>query len=118
MSLLQLGSFTLASGINSPWKIDCDCLTESDWNTAAYLISKLVGRFGEVEGVPTGGLKLAEALKPYITKGPLLVVDDVWTTGGSILKHLNDRKAKIAVLFARSNVPKDVIALFRSYTNI
>lgn len=87
MGLFQHGSFTLASGEQAKWKIECDALTYSDWQCIAELIRRKYN-FSEVHGVPTGGCKLAALLEPhcvpYVKNS--LIVDDVYTTGGSIRK--------------------------------
>lgn len=111
-ALFQLGSFTLASGQKTNWKIECDSLLEEDWVTVAYLLSNLVQPFGAVEGVPRGGLVLAKCMQRYVTEGKLLIVDDVWTTGSSWLKYCSNRPAFGAVVFARGLVPENVTALW------
>ena len=50
-NLFQTGDFKLASGAKSNFKIECDALTESDWETLAMLIARNVGYFREVIGV-------------------------------------------------------------------
>ena len=105
MNLFQQGDFKLHSGLSSFWKIEADALTEDDWNT----IAKLVGlnfRFKAVEGVPRGGLLFAEALKPYcatrISIYPILIVDDVLTTGTSMEEQRAGRSNCMGVvLFSR-----------------
>lgn len=61
-NLFQLGVFTLSSGKTSSWKLECSAFTQEDWRALAYLVSRMVGKFGTVEGVPSGGLQLAAAL--------------------------------------------------------
>lgn len=114
MSLFQLGNFTLSSGLQSVWKIDCDALTDDDWQCLAWLVAKrLMIQFGQVLGVPRGGLKLAEALVPYATEGPLLIVDDVLTTGRSMEIFKKDWPDCIGVVvFARERCPSWVTPLF------
>lgn len=112
MSLFKLGSVTLNSGQVAEFKIDCDALTGDDWNCIAFLLSKRLPRFGSVEGVPRGGMMLAEKLVQYITQGPLLIVDDVLTTGGSMERHRAGRDAIGAVLFARSIPDEWILPLF------
>lgn len=119
-SLLQLGMFGLASGRPSAYKIECDAMTDGDWEAAAYLVAHRVPAFSYVMGVPTGGYKLARELRKYQTHGAdtWLLVDDVWTTGGSMWKarrtaHLEGQNVVGAVLFAR-NVPEDwVVPVFQ-----
>lgn len=119
--LFQLGDFTLASGQPSRWKINCDALTLDDWQALAFMLAERVGDFSDVKGVPRGGLPLAEALRPYCkSKGPLLIVDDVWTTGRSMeafIDSLNeswwDIGIRRAVIFSRSRwLPASVEPLF------
>lgn len=119
MNLFQLGEFTLHSGSKSYWKVDCDALTDEDWKALARMVYESVLHFRRVIGIPSGGLKLAEALKPYRFPNPeypILVVDDVFTTGNS----MNEMKSKLgndcrgAVIFARSKCPDWVTPLFQS----
>ena len=65
--IIQKNNIVLNSGHPSDFKIECDALTDEDWECLAYLISKQV-RFDVVIGVPTGGLKLQKALEQYATK--------------------------------------------------
>lgn len=112
MNLFQLGDFVLASGAASRWIIDCRALTPSSWEALAFMLMEILPPFGSVEGVPRGGLPLAEALRPYATTGPLLLADDVFTTGGSMERHRAGRDAIGAVVFARNPTPAHVTALF------
>lgn len=136
-NLFQLGDFTLNSGKTSKWKIECDALDEKDWETLAYMIWQMIGVFNGVDGVPTGGLKLAKALEKYSCRDPKnpdsivledinpiphLIVDDVLTTGNSIRKAGSEWANKSgkpypiwigAVVFARGNLPTNVYTLFQ-----
>lgn len=116
--LFKLGDFPLHSGGRSSFFIDCDALTDEDWGALANEIENRVPHFREVIGIPTGGLKLAEALKPYRFPNPeypILIVDGVLTTG----KSMEEEKAKHyepvigAVVFARGNCPSWIMALFQ-----
>jgi len=118
MQLFEVGDFTLASGASSGWKIECDALSDQDWDGVALMLVECIRPFDEVWGVPTGGVPFAKALKKYSRKGfGPLVVDDVWTTGGSMRSYI-DMMGKLtadcqsAVLFARNPVPNWVTALF------
>lgn len=110
--LFNSGNFTLHSGQQSSFKIDCDALTTADLEALACFAVGFLPPFGSVEGVPTGGLSLAAALKPYATEGPLLIVDDVLTTGASMEEHRDSREAIGLVIFARGQVPAWVTPLF------
>lgn len=102
MNLFQVGKFTSAAGTDLDWKVECDALTDKDWEWAAHQIALKID-FSEVEGVPTGGLALAEKLEFYAKPGyGLLIVDDVFTTGKSMEEHRKGRKANGAVLFSRT----------------
>ena len=83
----QQQDFIGHSGKPLTWKIECDAIQDVEWVTIAHIIQELEKRpFGEVVGIPRGGLKLSGPLKKYATgrdEDPLLIVDDVMTTGGS-----------------------------------
>lgn len=113
MTLFQQGNFNLHSGVKSWLKIDCDALTNEDLDTIAHLLIFRLPEFGSVEGVPTGGLRLAKALESYITTGPLLIVDDVLTSGGSMEEHRNGRDAIGSVIFARRQPARWIVPLFQ-----
>jgi orotate phosphoribosyltransferase len=120
MNLFETGKFVLSSGTKSWWKIDCDALSDSDWATLADLVRCVVPKFSEVHGVPRGGLKLEKLLKPYCCdSGPILIVDDVLTTGGSMeslrdkLDPLGKQEIVGVVVFARSVCPEWIKPLFQ-----
>jgi hypothetical protein len=103
--LFQEGEFALHSGSKSKFKIDCDHLTYYDLRALAGLAFDLLPPFGEVVGIPTGGTKFAEALvsygKPEVANAPRLLVDDVMTTGSSMIE--NYRPGDIGlVIFSRT----------------
>lgn len=113
--LFQSGSFCLSSGVRSSFKIECDSLTDGDWECLALLLSTRLPAFGSVEGIATGGTKLASQMKQYVTAGPVLIVDDVGTTGNSLERQRAGRKAVGAVVFARNQLPTWVKPLFKLY---
>ncbi len=86
MSLFQSGKFTLSSGIESDYKIDCDFLTDDDIAALAKIAMTILPDFRRVLSVPTGGDRLADAMREYTDPEStcLLIVDDVFTTGRSI----------------------------------
>ena len=112
MGLFVQQWFTGNSGLELPWKIECDALTDDDIATLAFMLIEVIPPFGEVEGVPRGGLRIADALQQYVTEGPLLIVDDVLTTGGSMERQRAGRDAIGAVLFARGWTMDWVTPLF------
>ena len=114
MNLFVKQQFIANSGQFLEWKIECDALTDEDIETLAYVGAGLC-TFGSVIGIPRGGLRLAKALEQYITSGPPLIVDDVLTTGGSMLSaHIGRPDAIGLVIFARGTTPTWVCAIFSS----
>lgn len=105
---------TLHSGECATWKIECDRLGFRDFIALSRMLLDRVEPFGRVEGVPRGGLGWAETLSigGFCSDGPLLIVDDVLTTGASIEQHRAGRAAIGAVIFARGPCPAWVTPLF------
>ncbi len=112
--MFQLGEFKAHSGRILYWKIECDALSTNDWKCLAWIVHDLVTPFGSVEGVPTGGCHLANWLETYVTRGPLLIVDDVLTTGQSMEEYRAKRAAIGAVIFARGPCPKWITPVFQA----
>lgn len=113
MSLFQCVNFISHSGLPLTWKIECDALTDADWDGLARIAIENLPLFGSVEGVPRGGLKFAEALRPHVMWGPLLIVDDVFTTGKSMKDHRLGREAIGVVAFSRGVCPAWITPLFQ-----
>lgn len=117
MTLFQRGMFQLHSGGVSSWKVECDTLNRNDWDTLAAIIAEKYRDygFGTVIGVPRGGLKLAASLLPYCTKSSnILVVDDVLTTGASMLEIMQVYPGSIGVVvFARGVCPPGIRAMWQ-----
>lgn len=118
-NLFQNGVFVLHSGKRSSWKIECDALTPHDWETLALMASEIIPPFGYVYGIPRGGCVLAMMMQRYATKGPMLICDDVLTTGGS----MNEVRtvypgAHGLVVFARGPVPSWITPIFRMAQNV
>ena len=104
--LFQKGDFFLHSGDRSFWKIECDAFTLDDWLTLAAIGKNLVPKFGSVKGIPYGGLLFGRALNQYATMNlsdPLLMVDDVLTTGSSIERSMSPGDIGL-VVFARGKI--------------
>lgn len=117
MSLFKYGEFfSLHSGAKSNFKIDCDYLYDEEIEALAYLVSNWIPYpIGNVEGVPTGGLRFAAALAKYCTPGAskLVIVDDVLTTGKSMEDCRAGRDALGIVIFARtSQLPHWITTIF------
>lgn len=118
--ILQKIDFISHSGKLLDFKIECDALDESDWECAAYIIHKKI-RFRKVFGVPRGGLKLSIPLAKYIEDDdtlPILIADDVFTTGGSMeeaRKQINEKNVIGVVLFARNETPDWISAVFQMW---
>jgi len=111
MNLFVRKTFKMHSGGIANYKIDCDALTYGDIETLAFIINEYCEeneiKFSEVYGIPTGGIKIANALNEYIDdEGEyLLIVDDVFTTGKYMeeaKEKFKDRKVKGIVIFARN----------------
>lgn len=108
--LFKFGWFSSHAGFQLPWKIDCeDGLADGDWDAIAQLIAWKFA-FRSVYGIPKGGTKLAEALDKYCEPGyPIIIVDDVLTTGRSFVHARaalgNPEDVFGVVVFARGPVP-------------
>ena len=114
MSLFANVSFRSHSGLDLSWKLECDALTPDDWAWAAARVAERYS-FTDVMGVPEGGLPFERALKPHRKSGGeyFLVVDDVLTTGSSILSAMAGMPNALGiVLFARRQEPVGVKAPF------
>lgn len=81
---------TGASGKSLTWKIQCEALTDEDWEWVAHRAVEIYPFFRDVVGVPTGGERFAEAVRKNFDTtrdAPVLIVDDVLTTGHSMLRY-------------------------------
>ena len=120
MDLFQKKTFTSHSGLELKWKIECDAISEAEWDCFATMIMDYQTEpFSRVIGIPRGGLPLQHALEQYVTKGdyPWLVVDDVYTTGTSFREFCTTKDTMWAnkwVVFARKPIPSEdgIQALF------
>lgn len=114
-NLFELCDFVSHSGLKLDWKINCNALTDNDYKTLAYIIFKKYS-FKDVVSIPTGGNKLRKFLIPYKNKNSptILIVDDVLTTGKSMLKEMAKYpQPKLGlVIFARGKLPLGVYSIF------
>ena len=123
IDLFQSGDFISHAGLPLKWKIECDAISKSGWDALACMIMQYNKRsFGSVEGIPRGGIPLANALKKYATEGPPMIVDDVYTTGKSfddyVYEHYRTKSFDYNpkwVVFARGKIKEEhnVRALFQ-----
>ena len=125
MSLLQWGNFTLHSGENSWWRIDCDAFTDSEIALIAKLmLERIPNHYGKVlypESHPGSVMhKLAAEMRNYIDEksNNILIVDDVLTIGNSMrelyfLSATYGAEIFGAVIFARGLCPSWVKPIFQ-----
>lgn len=119
--LFSVGDFVSHAGLPLKWKIECDAISPDEWKALATMIMEYQTEpFGKVVGIPRGGVPLQKALEPYATgkdTDPLLVVDDVYTTGTSFREFCTTKDTMWAykwVVFARKPIPENdgIKALF------
>jgi hypothetical protein len=72
-------------------------------------------QFYGVIGIPVGGIKLAQKLEQYaVNDGDLLIVDDVLTTGGSMMSMQKQYpEARGLVVFARGPCSAWITPIFQ-----
>ena len=114
MALFKHGQFTLHSGEQSDFLIDCNALTQFDIDSLAAFVAARLKPFSEVKGIPRGGVRFSAALQPYRSAvGGLLIVDDVLTTGTSMERARGEREdVQGVVIFARGPYPTWVKPVF------
>ena len=110
MNLFIREDFISHAGLPLTWKVECDALTDNDYEALAKIFSEKL-TFRDVKGIPRGGIPLEKALKPYCTNDetePLLIADDVYTTGTS-MREVYEEGAIGIVVFARNEITDDWI---------
>jgi hypothetical protein len=122
MNLFQSVDFKSHAGLDLSWKIEMDALEDEEWVTISQMILELSQPFRESIGVPRGGTRLGKLLNQYGTgklSDPILIVDDVLTTGGSMEEFKRKRTFRNPtkyigwVVFARGFPPQWCRALFQ-----
>lgn len=86
--LFKLGDFELHSGSKSDWIINCEALSDGDLEALAALAVRALRSFDRVHGIADGGTRFAAAMEEHRTttrSNRMLIVDDVMTTGKSML---------------------------------
>jgi orotate phosphoribosyltransferase len=121
MTLFVTGFFRSHSGLLLNEKIECSVLDTGDLHCLASIIYRHAPRWSHAVGVPRGGIALATVLNMrYATSrpqpdAPVLVIDDVFTTGKSLLEAMSTYPNSIGfVIFDRSGkpLPPNVKAIF------
>ena len=122
MNLFQSVDFKSHAGLDLSWKIEMDALEDEEWVTISQMILELSEPFREAIGIPRGGTRLGKLLNQHGTgekDNPILIVDDVLTTGGSMEEFKRKRTFRNPtqyigwVVFARGYPPEWCKALFQ-----
>jgi len=121
MALFVDEEFTSHAGLRLGWKIEMDALDEDDWRCLAKMILEYETRpFREAVGIPRGGKLLGDILNESSTGNPddpVLIVDDVYTTGTSFREFISENYLVTPVIcwavFARDVVSSNVNVLFQ-----
>lgn len=118
--LFQIGDFISHAGIKLSWKIECDAISLEEWDCLAMMIHSYEPQpWRKAVGIPRGGVPLGNALDKYSTgneNDPLLIADDVYTTGTSFKEFKQQHYSNDATLqwcaFARQPPTGKVKSLF------
>jgi|TARA_B100001750_G_C15478382_1_gene583943 orotate phosphoribosyltransferase-like protein len=110
MNIFIREDFISHAGLPLTWKVECDALTNKDYEALAKIVSEKM-TFRDVKGIPRGGIPFENALKQYCTNNDndrLLICDDVYTTGTS-MREVYEKDAIGVVVFARNEITDDWI---------
>jgi hypothetical protein len=121
MNIFQQVDFKSHAGLDLRWKIECDGVSKKEWKCLAEMILDYEKRpFQSAIGIPRGGVMLGSFLNQYSTQkldDPYLIVDDVLTTGGSMVdfrkEHFSGKETFGWVVFARGFPPQWCRSLFQ-----
>ncbi len=108
MNIFIREDFISHAGLPLTWKVECDALTDKDYEALAKIVSEKM-TFRDVKGIPRGGIPFENTLKQYCTNSdddPLLICDDVYTTGTSMREVYEDGAIGV-VIFARNEITDD-----------
>jgi hypothetical protein len=121
--LFKHGEFVSHAGLDLSWKIEMDALSDPEWFCIKKMMMEYIGPFKEAVGIPRGGILLANLLNEHATQStghPILFVDDVLTTGTSMVEfvdsYFRNRQPEPYmgwVVFSRTQPPNWVKALFQ-----
>ena len=93
-NLFEVGDFTSHAGLPLAWKIECDAIRPEWWIGLARMIHDYeMIPFSRAEGIPRGGGAIGDALNKYASgdpKDPVLIADDVYTTGTSFKEYCEE----------------------------
>lgn len=110
--MFEYGDYVLHSGSHSAFRIDCTALTHYDLCALASMVVPTLKPFGQVYGIPRGGIRFADVLQSYSTIGPRLVVDDVLTTGASMQDEWMQGDQGLVIFTRTSLVPAWIRPIF------
>jgi hypothetical protein len=121
MNIFQQVDFKSHAGLDLRWKIECDGVSKKEWKCLAEMILDYEKRpFQSAIGIPRGGVMLGSFLNQYSTQkldDPYLIVDDVLTTGGSMVdfrkEHFSGKETFGWVVFSRGFPPQWCRSLFQ-----
>ena len=66
MNIFIREDFISHAGLPLTWKVECDALTDKDYEALAKIVSEKM-TFRVVKGIPRGGIPFEKALKQYCT---------------------------------------------------
>ena len=122
MNLFVKQNTPLDSGQTLPVTIDCNALTDTDYECLAIIIGRKL-QFKKVVAASGEGLKLEKALQKCCVEDDTyatLICSDVLTTGetmNNMKENLNDQNVIGVVIFAVGMCPEWVMPVFTFWEN-